>query len=166
MAAYEHLPIFKAMMDLAVFVENTVKFFSRYHKYTLGSELRTMCHEALALIMEANSLRDKGSALMRLRVLLERIKIHLVIARETKAFHKPNTFLQLAEKVVNVSRQNEGWLKSTGRGWLGRFLNMALDAGRHVTLIRAEKGMDGRVNRRLTKLFRGYEPAGVGFAGA
>ena len=200
LAAYEHLPIFKAMVDVTVFVENTVKFFSRYHKYTLGSELRTMCHGALALIMEANSLRDKGSALMRLRVLLERIKIHLVIARETKAFHKPNTFLQLAEKVVNVSRQNEGWLKSTGRGsspsapapqahrvlglrrvtglrgfregcgfhrrHLARFLNMALDAGRHVALIRAERGLDGVVNRRLAKVFRGCEPAGVRFAGA
>lgn len=116
MAAYDHLPIFKAMMDLTVLVENTVKFFSRYHKYTLGSELRNMCHEALGLIMEANSLSDKAPVLLNLRITLEKIKIHLVIAKEVKAFHKPNSFLQLAEKVVNVSRQNEGWLKSTGRG--------------------------------------------------
>ena len=114
MAVYDHLPIFKVMMEATVMVENTVKFFSRYHKYTLGTELRTMCHDALGLIMEANSMVDKAPALMRLRVLLERIKIHLVIAREVKAFHKPKTFLQLAEKVVNVSRQNEGWLKSAG----------------------------------------------------
>ena len=78
-----------------------------------------MCHDALGLIMEANSLVDKVPVLMRLRVLLERIKIHLVIAREVKDFPKPKTFLQLAEKVVNVSRQNEGWLKSAGRKKLG-----------------------------------------------
>ncbi len=114
MANYDHLPIFKAMMEETVLVENTVKFFSRYHKYTIGTELRSMCHDALGLIMEANSLVDKTPALLRLRVLLERIKIHLVIAREVKAFNKPKTFLQLAEKVVNVSRQNEGWLKSAG----------------------------------------------------
>lgn len=60
MAAYDHLPLFKAMMEVTVLVENTVKFFSRYHKYTLGSELRTMCHDALGLVMEANSLVTRG----------------------------------------------------------------------------------------------------------
>lgn len=40
------------------------------------------------------------------------------------------------------------------RRWLGRFLKMALDAGWHVALIRAEKGLDGRAMRRLAKLFR------------
>jgi retron-type reverse transcriptase len=37
---------------------------------------------------------------------------------------------------------------------LARFLNMALDAGRHVALIRAEKALDGKVDRHLAKLFR------------
>lgn len=49
MAVYEHLPIFKKLMDLTVFVEQTVSHFSRYYKYTLGSELRSICHEALGL---------------------------------------------------------------------------------------------------------------------
>ncbi len=49
MAAYEHLPIFKRLMDLTVFIEQTVSHFSRCHKYTLGSELRMMCREALGL---------------------------------------------------------------------------------------------------------------------
>lgn len=43
MARYEHLPIFKRMMELTIFIENNVRNFSRYHKNTLGSELRTMC---------------------------------------------------------------------------------------------------------------------------
>ena len=55
MAAYEHLPIFKKMMDLSVFMEQTVSHFSRYHRYTLGSELRSMCHEALGLVVDANN---------------------------------------------------------------------------------------------------------------
>ena len=36
MARYEHLSIYKQ----AVYVEKTVANFSRYHKYTLGTELR------------------------------------------------------------------------------------------------------------------------------
>jgi hypothetical protein len=43
MAAYEHLPIYKKMIDFAVFVESMVMRFSRYHRYTLGSELRGTC---------------------------------------------------------------------------------------------------------------------------
>ncbi len=55
MAHYEHLPIFKAMLSLAVEVEKAVRYFPRYHKYTLGSELRGFCHEALGLIAEASA---------------------------------------------------------------------------------------------------------------
>ena len=43
MAVYEQLPIFKKLMDLSVFVEQTVSHFSRYHKFTLGNELLSMC---------------------------------------------------------------------------------------------------------------------------
>ena len=112
MAAYEHLPIFRAMLDATVFVENMVVHFSRYYKYTLGSELRVMCHDALGMIMEANSAHDRYRHLLRLRVILEKIKIHLIIAREVKAFHKPKSFYTIVEKIVAVARQNEGWIKS------------------------------------------------------
>ena len=37
MARYEHLPIYKAALDLTVHFEKVVAGFSRYHKYTLGT---------------------------------------------------------------------------------------------------------------------------------
>jgi hypothetical protein len=40
MACYEHLPIYKKFFDLAVHFEKVVVGLSRYHKYTLGTELR------------------------------------------------------------------------------------------------------------------------------
>jgi len=40
MAGFRHLPIWKDAMDLALHLENAVRRFARYHKYTLGSELR------------------------------------------------------------------------------------------------------------------------------
>jgi hypothetical protein len=45
MARYEHLPIYKQAMDLTVYFEKIVKNFSRYNKYTLGSELRTVSRD-------------------------------------------------------------------------------------------------------------------------
>ena len=37
MARYEHLPIYKQALDVAVHFEKTVAGFSRYHKYALGT---------------------------------------------------------------------------------------------------------------------------------
>ena len=115
MAKYEHLPIFKQMLELAVHIEKTVRHFPRYHKYTLGSELRGFCHHGLGLIAEANSTRDRRELLIELRNTLERMKIHLVLAKEVQAFNKPRAFYQATEMVIAVSRQNEGWIKSYRR---------------------------------------------------
>ena len=38
MARYEHLPIYKQALDVAVHFEKVVAEFSRYHQYTLGTE--------------------------------------------------------------------------------------------------------------------------------
>jgi len=42
MAPYEHLPIYKRAMDLAVHFEKVVAGFSRWREYTLGTEPRSM----------------------------------------------------------------------------------------------------------------------------
>jgi len=55
MARYEHLPIYKKAMDLTIYCEQIVRNFSRYHKYTLGSELRQKSREVVKLIIKANS---------------------------------------------------------------------------------------------------------------
>ena len=36
MTRFDHLPLYKTTMDLAVYMETVVRGFSRYHKYTLG----------------------------------------------------------------------------------------------------------------------------------
>ena len=43
-----HLPIYKAAFDLNVYVEQIVRHFSRYHKYTLGTELRERARSLVA----------------------------------------------------------------------------------------------------------------------
>jgi hypothetical protein len=44
MAQVKHLPIYREAMKLAVLLESVVRGFSRYTKYTLGSELRRLAN--------------------------------------------------------------------------------------------------------------------------
>jgi len=59
MAYYENLPIYKKAMDLTVLLENTVRGFSRYHKYSIGADMRNASRTIAALIIKANSEKDK-----------------------------------------------------------------------------------------------------------
>ncbi|MCP4987665.1 MAG: four helix bundle protein [Colwellia sp.] len=67
MARYEHLPIYKKAMDVAIYMEKVVAGFIRYHKYTLGTDLRNKSREIVSLIVKANSSQNKLSILHDLR---------------------------------------------------------------------------------------------------
>jgi hypothetical protein len=116
MARYEHLPIYKQALDVAVHFEKIVTGFSRYHKYTLGSELRTKSREVVALIVKANAARDKPPQLLHVRETLDELLILIRIAKEARAFKNFKSFQYAIEQVVSVCRQNEGWLRSTQKG--------------------------------------------------
>lgn len=53
MAQTEHLPIYKQTYDLCLHLEQVVRGFSRYHKYTLGAELRDGARRVLKLTPSA-----------------------------------------------------------------------------------------------------------------
>jgi len=86
MARYEHLPIYKAALDAAVHFENVVAGFSRYHKYTLGTELRNASRLVVEQVIRANSARERLPELIRLRDGLERVLVLMRLAKEVKAF--------------------------------------------------------------------------------
>ncbi|MGH2524304.1 MAG: four helix bundle protein [Anaerolineales bacterium] len=85
MARYEHLPIYKQAMDLTIYCEQIVRNFSRYHKYTLGSELRQKSRAVVELIIKANSTVER-LALLELRERLEGLKVLIWICKAVKAF--------------------------------------------------------------------------------
>jgi len=86
MARYEHLPIYKKAFDLNLYIENAVRHFSRYHKYTLGTELRDYARNVAKLIVRANNSHDKIEILSELRELLEQMKLTIRLCKEVRAF--------------------------------------------------------------------------------
>ncbi|AUR52610.1 four helix bundle protein [Aquella oligotrophica] len=112
MAKYEHLPIYKGALDLAVYLEKAVSGFSRYHKYSLGADLRRIARQNISLIVRANSETDRLATLLLLRNSLEELMVGLRIAKELQTFKSLQSFIFAIEKVIQLSRQNEGWIKS------------------------------------------------------
>ncbi len=112
MARYEHLPIYRDALNLAVHFEKMVAGFSRYHKYTLGTEMRNASRQAVKLVIHANNQTDKLMALQELREHLEELLLLTRLGKEVQAFKSFNAYSQVVELTAKVCRQNEGWLKS------------------------------------------------------
>lgn len=84
MAQYRHLPVWKAALDLAVHLERAVWRFSRYNKYTLGSDLRRTAQRLWRLVAWANDAKDAArlSALDELVGAAEEMKTLLTLAQD------------------------------------------------------------------------------------
>jgi len=112
MAKYEHLPIYKKAYDFALYCKKIVRGFSRYHKYTLGSELRVGSREVIRLIRQANDTAERKRFLLELRSKLEDLKLTIRLCKDLKVFANFNSYQVAINEVVDISKQNEGWLKA------------------------------------------------------
>lgn len=120
MARYDHLPIYRAAFDLAVHMERIVREFSRYHKYTLGTELRNCSRGILKMIIEANGSKERSALLLKLREELEWFKVLSRLCHESACFSGVKAYIHISEKVIDISKQNEGWIKQTIKRSSGR----------------------------------------------
>jgi len=84
MARYEHLPICKSALDLTVHFEKLVAGFSRYHRYTLGTELRAGSRAVLMQVLRANQAGNAPARCAELLVLRDRIDALLMRAENRK----------------------------------------------------------------------------------
>jgi hypothetical protein len=95
-----------------LYLEQVVHGFSRYHKYSLGADLRDGGRRALKLIVRANARYNKAPVLLELREELEELKVLLRLGQDIKAFSRFGSFEHAIGLVVEIAKQNEGWLKS------------------------------------------------------
>ena len=121
----EHLPIYKAAYNLCLWLEQVVRGFSRYHKYAIGSDLREGSRRVLRLVVRANARTDKTPVLLDLREEVEELKAMLRLCHDAKGFVGIAAFEHGARLVVEIAKQNEGWLKSQS-GMQGRGQNRSV----------------------------------------
>lgn len=112
MARNEHLPIYKAAYDLCLWLEQVVRGFSRYHKYAIGSDLRSVSRRILRLVVRANARSDKTPVLLDLREEVEQMKALMRLCNDAGGFSGLSAFEHGMRLVVEIAKQNEGWLRS------------------------------------------------------
>jgi hypothetical protein len=75
---------YKTAIDLTVYLEQVVRNFSRYHKYTLGSDLRQQSCELVTMIIRVHSRRENVPVLYELRERLESLLVLLRIGQDVR----------------------------------------------------------------------------------
>ena len=109
---YENLPIYKKALDLTIYIETIVRSFSRYHKYTVGTDLRNLSKRILVLIAKANSKNERSVSLKEAIERIEELKILIRVCKEIKAFSSFRSFEYTTRLTIDVARQCEGWYRS------------------------------------------------------
>ncbi len=99
-------------MKLCIYTETIVKSFEKYHKYTIGTDLRNLTKELLFLIHRTNISKDKSKLLESLRNRCEDLKMLINLTKELKAFKSFKQFENISKIAVEVCKQSQGWLNS------------------------------------------------------
>jgi len=112
---YKILPIYKSALELAIYMEQIVRKFEKYHKYTIGTDLREKSKAILFSIGHINLSNEKIVALTKLRNLCEEMKMLIHLTKELKAFKSFKQFEHSSLLAVNVCKQAQAWLGSAKR---------------------------------------------------
>jgi len=109
------LPIFRSALELAVYIEIIVKGFDKYHKYTIGQDMRIFSKDLIFMINRVGLADDKKIALTKLRDKCEDMKMLLLISKELKAFKSFKQFEHSSKLSAQICKQAQGWLNATAR---------------------------------------------------
>jgi len=104
------MPLWRDANRLLLLIEDEVRQFPRYHKYTLGSDLRKQALNICRWIARAVHDREgRAQHIKRLIFSIDDMKVLIQLGKELKAFQNFKVFQVLAEISVGLGRQSGGW---------------------------------------------------------
>lgn len=105
-----HLPLWRDANALLLAIEQAVQHFPRYHKYSLGVDLRRQAMGVCRLIVRAyNDKPRQAQQVRRLVLAVDDLKVLLQLGKELQAFRRFDEFERVARLAVSVGRQCGGW---------------------------------------------------------
>ena len=109
-AKLKQMPLWRDANHLLLLIEDAVRQFPRYHKYTLGSDLRRQAMNICRFIARAVHDREgRAVHLKRLIFSIDDMKVLIQLGKEMKAFQNFRVFQSAAELAVGLGRQSGGW---------------------------------------------------------
>lgn len=105
-------PIARLAQRILADVENAVRRFPRYHKYTVGSDLRAQAMQVARCVHRA--WRESDQKLERVRELaaaIDDLKISMQLGKQVNAFASFAEFEAIARLVNDLGLQGGGWLR-------------------------------------------------------
>lgn len=112
MRQLNRLPIWRDANRLLLETEQVVRSFCRYHKYSIGEQLRATAMRLCQSIHRAVSRKHSHIKLVQqVTELVDDFKLQIQLARELKAFANFTQFQRVAELAVGLGKQAGGWLK-------------------------------------------------------
>ncbi len=99
---------------MLVWVEEAVRRFARYHKYTVGSQLRTQALAVCRLVLRAQAAdpSTRTAVVTELHLAAEELKLLLQLGKEVHAFRSWAEFEQGVELALSIARQAAGWRRA------------------------------------------------------
>jgi hypothetical protein len=104
MARYDHLPLWRDALQLAVLIEEAVRGVPRYHKYAIGADLRRQAMAVCRLIIRANAgSTNRERSIEQLVLTVEELKAMIQMGKELRAFRNFKQFEQAALLAAPIS---------------------------------------------------------------
>jgi hypothetical protein len=111
MSSFQELPVYKSSYDLLLGIFQFTKGFSKEYKYTVGETLKKQTLDLLVLVYRANSRKDKLGVLQEAREHIEAIRLLVRVMKDLQQINL-TTFVQVNQKIEDVSRQLTGWQRA------------------------------------------------------
>jgi hypothetical protein len=109
-APMKTMPLWRDSQQLLLLIEQAVRHFPRYHKYTLGTELRQQAMRISRLLVRAyNDKEQRVTYVIKLNEAVDDLKIQIQLAKELSAFRHFKEFDTIARLAVAVGKQSGGW---------------------------------------------------------
>ena len=105
-------PIARLAQRILADIENAVRRFPRYHRYSVGADLRAQAMGVTRCVHRA--WRDPDQKLDRVRELaaaIDDLKITMQLGQQVNAFGSFKEFEAIARLINDLGRQSGGWLK-------------------------------------------------------
>ena len=109
-APMKTMPLWRDSQQLLLLIEQAVRHFSRYHKYTLGTDMRRQAMRICRLLARAyNDKEHRLSHVIKLNEAVDDLKIQIQLAKELAAFRHFKEFDTIARLAVAVGKQSGRW---------------------------------------------------------